>query len=118
MVHALSLTMYHATLMMRIVWMGFVDVGIEKLVQESNQVPIAMQRTVYASAPHQLTHVRVTQINAPLICVHVEVTKHVMWLVKSARKENACAEVSTAVEGNYQGLIVIAPEVNVNVHQQ
>ena len=90
----------------------------EKLVKDSNQGPIVTQRTVYASAPHQLTHARVQQINAPLICVHVEVTKHVKWLGKSARKENACVEVSTAVEGNYQGLIVIAPEVNVNAHQQ
>ena len=98
--------------------MEFVNVEQEKLVKDSNQGPIVTQKTVYASAPHQLTHARVQQINAPLICVHVEVTKHVMWLVKSARKENACVEVSTAVEGNYQGLIVIAPEVNVNAHQQ
>ena len=98
--------------------MEFVNVALEKLVKDSNQGPIVTQKTVYASAPHQLTHARVQQINAPLICVHVEVTKHVKWLVKSARKENACVEVSTAVEGNYQGLIVIAPEVNVNAHQQ
>ena len=98
--------------------MEFVNVEQEKLVKDSNQGPIVTQRTVYANAPHQLTHARVQQINAPLICVHVEVTKHVKWLVKSARKENACVEVSTAVEGNYQGLIVIAPEVNVNAHQQ
>ena len=98
--------------------MEFVNVEPEKLVKDSNQGPIVTQRTVYASAPHQLTHARVQQINALLICVHVEVTKHVMWLVKSARTENACVEVSTAVVENYQGLIVIAPEVNANAHQQ
>ena len=98
--------------------MEFVNVEQERLVKESNQGPIVTQRTVYANAPRQLTHARVQQTNAPLICVHVEVTKHVMWLVKSAKTENACVEVSTAVEGNYQGLIVIAPKVNANAHQQ
>ena len=98
--------------------MEFVNVEHEKLVKDLNQGPIVTQRTVCASAPHQLTHARVQQINAPLICAHVEATKHVMWLVKSARTENACAEVLTLAPGKNQGLIVITPEVNVNAHQQ
>ena len=92
--------------------------GIEKLVQESNQVPIAMQRTVYASAPHQLTRVQEHQINALLICVHVVVTTHVMLPVKFAKTDNACVETSAAVEVKCQGPTVTAQEVNVNAHQQ
>ena len=91
---------------------------LEKLVQDSNPGPIATQTTVYANAPHQLTPARTQQINALLTSVHVEVTRHVMLPVKSARTENACVGVFTVVTGNYQGLIVIVSKMNVNARQQ
>ena len=97
--------------------MGFVSVVIETLVQGSNQVPIATQFTVNASALHQSTLAWKQQTNALRIGAHVGIITHVMFLVRSARTETVCVEVFLVAPETHQVLIVIAPKVNVNAHQ-